>query len=97
MKVRTRAAIRVVQRVVGDCVTEERSRVRVKFVGQMTDKLREFLETSLPKVNEAPNLVALIGEVVGARLIFHAGSLTNLAKCPSSTLQKSLVLRRRSS
>ncbi|GJR38973.1 nucleolar protein 56-like protein [Tanacetum coccineum] len=26
-------------------------------------------------------------EVVGARLISHAGSLTNLAKCPSSTLQ----------
>ncbi|PSR95929.1 Nucleolar protein [Actinidia chinensis var. chinensis] len=29
----------------------------------------------------------LIGEVVGARLISHAGSLTNLAKCPSSTIQ----------
>ena len=30
----------------------------------------------------APNLSALIGEVVGARLISHAGSLTNLAKYP---------------
>jgi len=29
----------------------------------------------------------LIGEMVGARLISHAGSLTNLAKCPASTLQ----------
>lgn len=35
----------------------------------------------------APNLAALIGDMVGARLISHAGSLTNLAKCPSSTLQ----------
>mmetsp|Transcript_7884 Transcript_7884/g.19870 ORF Transcript_7884/g.19870 Transcript_7884/m.19870 type:complete len:511 (-) Transcript_7884:43-1575(-) len=35
----------------------------------------------------APNLTALIGELVGARLISHAGSLTNLAKCPASTLQ----------
>ncbi|XP_058107182.1 uncharacterized protein LOC131250843 isoform X2 [Magnolia sinica] len=35
----------------------------------------------------APNLSSLIGEVVGARLISHAGSLTNLAKCPASTLQ----------
>ncbi|GKC13435.1 nucleolar protein 56-like protein, partial [Tanacetum coccineum] len=52
LKVRTRAAIRVVQRVVGDCVTEEGSRVRVKFVGQMTDESRDFLETSLPKVKE---------------------------------------------
>ncbi|KAL2916728.1 Nucleolar protein 56 [Polyrhizophydium stewartii] len=35
----------------------------------------------------APNLSALIGEVVGARLIAHAGSLTNLAKYPASTVQ----------
>ncbi|GKC50103.1 nucleolar protein 56-like protein [Tanacetum coccineum] len=35
----------------------------------------------------APNLAALIGEVVGARLISHVGSLTNLAKLPSFTLQ----------
>eukprot|EP00850_Spirogloea_muscicola_P005762 SM000026S09011 [mRNA] locus=s26:1030236:1036628:- [translate_table: standard] len=35
----------------------------------------------------APNLGALIGEVVGARLISHAGSLTNLAKYPASTVQ----------
>eukprot|EP00955_Chlamydomonas_euryale_P085204 364068-Chlamydomonas_euryale.AAC.11 len=35
----------------------------------------------------APNLSALIGETVGARLISHAGSLTNLAKYPASTVQ----------
>eukprot|EP00834_Sanchytrium_tribonematis_P004511 NODE_226_length_12301_cov_1.446648.p4 type:complete len:526 gc:universal NODE_226_length_12301_cov_1.446648:4099-2522(-) len=35
----------------------------------------------------APNLSALIGELVGARLIAHAGSLTNLSKCPASTVQ----------
>jgi nucleolar protein 56 len=35
----------------------------------------------------APNVSALIGEVVGARLISHAGSLTNLAKLPASTVQ----------
>ncbi|KAJ3366420.1 snoRNP complex protein nop56 [Allomyces javanicus] len=35
----------------------------------------------------APNLSALIGEVVGARLISHAGSLTNLSKYPASTVQ----------
>ena len=35
----------------------------------------------------APNLAALIGEMVGARLISHAGSLTNLAKYPASTVQ----------
>lgn len=35
----------------------------------------------------APNLSALIGDHVGARLIAHAGSLTNLAKYPASTVQ----------
>ena len=35
----------------------------------------------------APNLKALIGDQVGARLIAHAGSLTNLAKAPASTVQ----------
>jgi nucleolar protein 56 len=35
----------------------------------------------------APNLATLIGDQVGARLISHAGSLTNLAKYPASTLQ----------
>ncbi|XP_011707888.1 PREDICTED: nucleolar protein 56 [Wasmannia auropunctata] len=35
----------------------------------------------------APNLASLIGDQVGARLIAHAGSLTNLAKAPASTVQ----------
>ncbi|KAJ5240085.1 Nucleolar protein 58 [Penicillium chermesinum] len=35
----------------------------------------------------APNLTALVGELVGARLISHAGSLTSLSKSPASTLQ----------
>ena len=35
----------------------------------------------------APNLSALVGELVGARLISHAGSLLNLAKLPASTIQ----------
>merc|ERR1711869_82049 len=35
----------------------------------------------------APNLCTLIGEMVAARLIAHAGGLTNLAKYPASTVQ----------
>lgn len=34
----------------------------------------------------APNLTALIGENVAAKLIAHAGSLINLAKYPASTI-----------
>jgi nucleolar protein 58 len=35
----------------------------------------------------APNLTALVGDLVGARLIAHAGSLMELAKKPASTIQ----------
>merc|ERR1739840_29613 len=48
-------------------------------------KLVEYLHKRMTSV--APNLSALIGDVVGARLISHAGSLTNLAKYPASTVQ----------
>lgn len=48
-------------------------------------ELQEYLRSKMSAV--APNLAALIGDVVGARLISHAGSLTNLAKYPASTVQ----------
>lgn len=35
----------------------------------------------------APNLTVMVGELVGARLIAHSGSLINLAKHPASTVQ----------
>lgn len=44
-----------------------------------------YLEKKMGHV--APNLQALIGTPVAARLISHAGSLTNLSKYPASTLQ----------
>jgi len=51
----------------------------------MRKSLQEYLKAKMDIV--APNLTALIGEVIGARLISHAGSLTNLAKYPASTVQ----------
>jgi len=48
-------------------------------------KLHTYLQNKMYQV--APNLQALIGDLVGARLIAHAGSLTNLAKYPASTVQ----------
>ena len=35
----------------------------------------------------APNLSAVVGEVIAAKLIAKAGSLINLAKQPASTIQ----------
>lgn len=47
--------------------------------------LYDYLKTRMMAI--APNLTTLVGETVGARLIAHSGSLTNLAKFPASTVQ----------
>ena len=49
------------------------------------ETLSEFLKERMSAV--APNLQALIGEIVGSKLIAHAGGLTNLSKYPASTIQ----------
>ena len=48
-------------------------------------QLWEYLKNRMQAV--APNLSVMVGELVGARLIAHAGSLMNLAKQPASTVQ----------
>ncbi|KAJ1555150.1 snoRNP complex protein nop56 [Cladochytrium tenue] len=58
---------------------------RVISLTEYRRRLSEYLVSKMHQV--APNLSALIGETVGARLISHAGSLTNLAKYPASTVQ----------
>ncbi|KAI8020322.1 Nucleolar protein 56 [Camellia lanceoleosa] len=68
-----------------DLINVKQFAQRVMDLSEYRKKLYEYLITKMNDI--APNLAALIGEVVGARLISHAGSLTNLAKCPSSTLQ----------
>ncbi|KAH7654965.1 nucleolar protein 58 [Dioscorea alata] len=52
-----------------------------EYRAQLYDYLRSRMNTI------APNLTALVGELVGARLIAHGGSLLNLAKQPGSTVQ----------
>lgn len=52
-----------------------------EYRGQLFD----YLKSRMAAV--APNLTVLVGELVGARLIAHAGSLINLAKQPASTVQ----------
>jgi len=52
-------------------------------------QLRQTLENYLDKAMEevAPNTKAIVGSLLGARLIALAGSLTNLARRPASTIQ----------
>lgn len=58
---------------------------RMISLAEYRKQLYSYLEEKMATV--APNLSTLIGETVAARLIQKAGSLTNLAKCPASTVQ----------
>uniref|UniRef100_A0A8C5Q2G9 Nucleolar protein 56 n=1 Tax=Leptobrachium leishanense TaxID=445787 RepID=A0A8C5Q2G9_9ANUR len=68
-----------------DLINIESFSTRVISLSEYRKGLQEYLRSKMNQV--APSLSALIGEVVGARLISHAGSLTNLAKYPASTVQ----------
>ncbi|KAK4133153.1 Nop domain-containing protein [Trichocladium antarcticum] len=48
-------------------------------------QLAEYLENRMRAIS--PNMTELVGALVGARLIAHAGSLISLAKNPGSTIQ----------
>jgi len=52
---------------------------------ELRKQLEELVETEMKRI--APNLSAILGTAVGARILARAGSLTNLAKMPASTIQ----------
>lgn len=58
---------------------------RVVSIAEYRKSLTSYLTEKMNLV--APSLTALLGERIGARLISHAGSLTNLSKYPASTVQ----------
>lgn len=58
---------------------------RVIELTEYRASLAEYLKLRMSAI--APNLTYMVGELVGARLISQAGSLMNLAKHPSSTVQ----------
>merc|ERR1719273_1911612 len=59
--------------------------LQVVEIQEYREQLYEYLKNRMMAI--APNLTILVGELVGARLISHAGSLMNLAKHPASTVQ----------
>ena len=68
---------RVLMLVMCDC--------QVIALAEYRAQLYDYLKSRMMAI--APNLTVLVGELVGARLIAHAGSLVNLAKQPASTVQ----------
>ncbi|CEF70244.1 FI04781p [Strongyloides ratti] len=68
-----------------DLMNITRFTARVNSLLEYRAGLHQYIKDRMSSC--APSLSALIGEQVGARLISHAGSLTNLAKYPASTIQ----------
>ncbi|EPS70798.1 hypothetical protein M569_03961, partial [Genlisea aurea] len=58
---------------------------QVLSLAEYRAQLHDYLKARMNTI--APNLTAIVGELVGARLIAHGGSLLNLAKQPGSTVQ----------
>lgn len=58
---------------------------RVIELSEYRASLSDYLKQRMNAI--APNLTHMVGELIGARLISHAGSLLNLAKHPASTVQ----------
>jgi len=68
-----------------DCLQIKRFSERCVQLISFRESLAEYLRQRMNAV--APNLCALTGEIVGSKLISHAGGLTNLSKYPASTIQ----------
>lgn len=58
---------------------------QVVSLSEYRTQLFEYLKNRMAAI--APNLTLMVGELVGARLIAHSGSLINLSKHPASTIQ----------
>ncbi|KAH0536285.1 Nucleolar protein 58 [Glutinoglossum americanum] len=86
------AAVKAAAEVsMGTEITEE-DLVNIKLLAEQVVEFTEYRQSlsnylSARMTAIAPNLTTLVGELVGARLIAHAGSLMNLAKSPASTIQ----------
>merc|ERR1711957_167669 len=68
-----------------DCENIQELCNQVTNIATYRAQLYEYLHNRMNAI--APNLTCMVGELVGARLIAHAGSLLSLAKHPASTVQ----------
>lgn len=76
------------QKSIGIDIDEEAIRSLAEQVLSLIEfrqKLEEYIAISME--NFAPNLTAVAGPLIGARLISHAGGLEKLARLPSGTIQ----------
>nr|UXY88232.1 26S proteasome SU [Cryptomonas curvata] len=89
-----RSAIKIFKKAkssIGSDISDIELLIIKKFAGQiilmseLRVKLLNYIKKKIKLI--APNLTELLGEIITAKLISAAGSLRNLAKLPSSTIQ----------
>ncbi|MBU5557968.1 MAG: hypothetical protein QW751_02975 [Candidatus Aenigmatarchaeota archaeon] len=73
------------QLVAEDIAILQRYAARLKELYVLRSELEKYLNALVP--TEMPNMSALLGPILAARLLAQAGSLEKLAKMPSSTVQ----------
>ena len=75
----------------GGDITEKNLSIVQTLAKQILDlfELRKTIEEHIEEKmkEEAPNISAVLGTAVGARILAHAGSLKRLASIPASTIQ----------
>ncbi|MEM0483056.1 MAG: hypothetical protein QXM16_09280 [Nitrososphaerota archaeon] len=87
----SRKIMEAAQRSVGVELAEQDKKVvwevasTIISLAKQRDALEKYIRTLMDI--EAPNLTAITGPVIGARLISLAGGLNNLARLPASTIQ----------
>jgi len=90
-RAKAKMIIKAVQTSMGaELAEEDIDQIRVVSKNMLSFyNMRQKLETYLDSVMEevAPNIRALVGSLLGARLIALAGGLNNIAKMPASTIQ----------
>jgi nucleolar protein 56 len=90
-RAKAKMIVKAVQTSMGaELAEEDIDQIRVVSKNMLSFyKMRQKLETYLDSVMEevAPNIRALVGSLLGARLIALAGGLNNIAKMPASTIQ----------
>ena len=59
--------------------------LQIILLSELREDFLKYVKTKIKSI--APNLTELLGEIIAAKLISAAGSLKNLAKLPSSTIQ----------
>ncbi|MBW2995630.1 C/D box methylation guide ribonucleoprotein complex aNOP56 subunit, partial [Candidatus Woesearchaeota archaeon] len=58
---------------------------KLKFLYELKEQQTKYLEKMMQET--CPNVTAITGSLLGAKLLAHAGSLSHLAELPSSTVQ----------